>query len=147
MALEMSSQELTNFLTETHLARIATVKPDGSPHVTPVWYLWKAPYLLIAVVSTSLKVRNIKQNPQVAVTIDTDSSPAQGVIIEGRALIKNLPTQLEHELCARYLQSRDLERYLEYARNNFTSILLEIAPHKIISWNYAKDPFLQTLKN
>lgn len=31
MAIEMFSQELPTFLTETLLARIATVKPDGSP--------------------------------------------------------------------------------------------------------------------
>ena len=147
MTLEMSSHELNNFLTETHLARIATVQPDGSPHVTPVWYLWNAPYLLIAVVSTSRKVRNIQQNPRVAITIDTESSPAQGVIIEGTALIKNLPARVEHEICARYIKSSDLEKYLEYTRNNFASLLLEITPSKIISWDYAKDPFLRTLSS
>jgi PPOX class probable F420-dependent enzyme len=147
MNLEMSSQELIAFLTETHLARIATVKPDGSPHVTPVWYLWKAPHLLIAVVNTSLKVRNIQQNPRVAVTIDTESSPARGVIIEGTALIKNLPTHVEREICARYVKSSDLTNYLKYAQSNFTSVLLEITPRKIMSWNYAKNPFLQTLRS
>jgi hypothetical protein len=43
MTLEMSSSELTVFLADKHLARIATVMPNGAPHVTPVWYLWKAP--------------------------------------------------------------------------------------------------------
>jgi nitroimidazol reductase NimA-like FMN-containing flavoprotein (pyridoxamine 5'-phosphate oxidase superfamily) len=76
MNLKMSSQELIKFLTEKHLARIATVKPDGSPHVTPVWYFWKAPHPLIAIVSTSMKVQNIQQNPWVAITIDTDGARA-----------------------------------------------------------------------
>ena len=147
MNLKMSSQELIEFLTEKHFARIATVKPDGSPHVTPVWYLWKAPHLLIAIVSTSMKVQNIQQNPRVAITIDTESSPARGVIIEGTALIKNMPAHVEREICARYITSSDLENYLDYARSNFTSLLLEITPRKIISWNYAKDPFLQTLRS
>ena len=147
MTLEMSDSEKAAFLADKHLARIATVTPDGTPHVTPVWYLWKAPHLLIAIVNTSKKVRNIQQNPQVAVTIDTDSSPAQGVIMEGIALLKALPTTVEREICARYLEPGDLERYLVYAQNHFTSVLLQITPHKIRSWNYAKDPFLCTLKS
>jgi PPOX class probable F420-dependent enzyme len=147
MTLEMSSSELTAFLADKHLARIATVTPEGAPHVTPVWYLWKAPHLFIAIVNTSIKARNIQQNPQVAVTIDTDSSPAQGVIMEGTALIKALPAAVEREICARYVESGDLEPYLAYAQSHFTSVLLQITPHKIRSWNYAKDPFLRTLRS
>jgi nitroimidazol reductase NimA-like FMN-containing flavoprotein (pyridoxamine 5'-phosphate oxidase superfamily) len=35
----MSPQEIEDFLSEGNIARIATVKPDNSPYITPVWYL------------------------------------------------------------------------------------------------------------
>ena len=37
---KLSSKEIDEFLAMPIIARIATVKPDGAPHVAPVWQLW-----------------------------------------------------------------------------------------------------------
>lgn len=140
----MSPQEMLDFLSERNIARMATIRPDNSPHVTPVWYLWENNQLLISVGRDSVKARNIRQNNKVAVTID---SRRGGVIIEGTAKIEELSEEIRRKLCQRYVHPEDLDKYIEYASVNFQSILLRIHPQKIISWDYAKDPFLGSLRH
>ena len=134
-----------DFLSESNIARIATVKPKGAPHVTPVWYLWENNQLLIGIVKDSVKKRNIRQNNKVAVTIDSNTAPHKGVIIEGTAEMDELSEETERRICQRYLSTEDLDEYVEYARASFPSILLRIRPEKIITWDYSKDTFLNKL--
>jgi general stress protein 26 len=47
-------------------AHIATVRPDGSPDVTPVHPCWEGDTLWIMVFNGSVKVRNVATNPKVA---------------------------------------------------------------------------------
>jgi len=47
-------------------AHIATVRPDGSPDVTPVHPCWDGDTLWIMVFDGSAKVRNVAANPKVA---------------------------------------------------------------------------------
>ena len=40
---KLTDQEMMDFLAErSHLARIATVRADGSPSVVPVWFILRA---------------------------------------------------------------------------------------------------------
>ncbi len=47
-------------------AHIATVRPDGTPDVTPVHPCWDGDTLWIMVFNGSVKVRNVATNPKVA---------------------------------------------------------------------------------
>jgi PPOX class probable F420-dependent enzyme len=53
--------EALAFLTERHLATLTTLRPDGSPHVTPVGFTWDGDAGLARVITFegSRKVRNI----------------------------------------------------------------------------------------
>jgi PPOX class probable F420-dependent enzyme len=56
------------FVTERHLATLTTVRPDGSPHVTPVGYTWDEAqgraYVICS--GTSRKARNVGSGGSVA---------------------------------------------------------------------------------
>lgn len=138
MSLVMSSREMADFLSESNMARIATVKPDSSPHVSPVWYLWEDNQLLISVGKESVKARNISRNNMVSVTIDKKQG---GVIVEGTARIEDLGEDTMRKICKRYVSKENLNEYIEHAWENYESILLRIQPNKIISWDFRKDPF------
>ncbi len=61
---------------------LATVLPDGRPHVTPVWGVWIKDSLWFSCALGSRKARNLALNPAcVAATADT----RRPVIIDGRA--------------------------------------------------------------
>ena len=53
------------FLDERHLATLTTVRPDGSPHVTPVGFTWDAAAGLVRIITfaSARKVRNLTEGP------------------------------------------------------------------------------------
>ena len=145
MSIVMSSPEIDDFLSDGHTARIATVKPDNSPHVTPVWYLWENKQLLMTIPKDSVKARNIRQNNKVAVTIDTDKTPIKAVIIEGTAKFEELSNEMkkknDRRMAAKYVKTEYLDEYLEWSdAEGVEYIYLRICPEKIVSWDSSKDP-------
>ena len=145
MSVAMSPQEIEDFLSKGNTARIATVKPDNSPHVTPVWYLWKKNQLLITIPKDSVKARNIRQNNKVAVTIDTDKAPIKAVIIEGTAEIEELTNEtkrkIDRRMAAKYVKPEYLDEYMEWSNaQGIEYIYIKIRTEKIITWDSSKDP-------
>src|SRR3989442_12358447 len=65
---------------------LATVNPDGSPHVTPTWVDTDGHYVLINTAVGRVKHRNVKNNPQVALAITEQGNPYKLVMIRGRVI-------------------------------------------------------------
>ena len=38
---KLSQQETDQFLAQPRIAHLATLRPAGTPHVAPVWFLWE----------------------------------------------------------------------------------------------------------
>jgi PPOX class probable F420-dependent enzyme len=58
------------FLQGRHYAVLATLDEDGTPHLTPVWYLFRDAQLFVAAGSTSRKVRNVMARPTATLLVD-----------------------------------------------------------------------------
>jgi hypothetical protein len=61
---------------------IGTSRPDGRPHVMPVWGIWLEGELYFGTDRNSRKSRNLKENPSVAVHLESGDDV---VIVEGLA--------------------------------------------------------------
>lgn len=69
-------------LERSHDYWVATVRPDGSPHVMPVWGVWRDDALWFSCSRASRKARNLAAHPRCAITTD---NPYEPVVIEGNA--------------------------------------------------------------
>ena len=65
LAPALLRDEVVAFLTERHLATLTTLRPDGSPHVTPVGFTWDPAAGLARVITfaDARKVRNVSARP------------------------------------------------------------------------------------
>jgi PPOX class probable F420-dependent enzyme len=70
----------TERLTASHDYWVATVWPDGRPHVTPVWGVWLDDAVWFSSSGGSRKARNLARDPRAVVTTDNAQEP---VIVEG----------------------------------------------------------------
>jgi PPOX class probable F420-dependent enzyme len=70
---------------------VATVWPDGRPHVMPVWGMWDDSMLWFTSAAGSRKVRNLAADPRCCITTEDASDP---VVIEGTARISTEPAVL-----------------------------------------------------
>lgn len=69
-------------LVASHDYWVATVWPDGRPHVMPVWGVWKDDAVWFSSSRASRKARNLAGNPRCTVTTDNALQP---VVVEGTA--------------------------------------------------------------
>jgi PPOX class probable F420-dependent enzyme len=66
---------------------LTTVRADGQPQASPVWFLWDGETLLIFSQPSAQKLRNLAANPRVAVHLDTDEAGEDVLTIEGTAAV------------------------------------------------------------
>lgn len=52
------------------VASLATLNPDGSPHLTAVWYLYQDGYFFVATSSRSRKARNLAERPTATLMVE-----------------------------------------------------------------------------
>ncbi|GAC1653940.1 MAG: PPOX class F420-dependent oxidoreductase [Ktedonobacteraceae bacterium] len=61
--------EFNDLLEANALANIATVGPKGEPQTSPVWFGWDGTHILFSQTKGRQKYRNLKRNPQIALSI------------------------------------------------------------------------------
>src|SRR4029079_4349835 len=85
-------------LAASHDYWLATVRPDGRPHLMPVWGVWDGAALWFSSANASRKVQNLRAGPGCSVATENAYEP---VVIEGDARVvtdlARLKTALEQE--------------------------------------------------
>jgi PPOX class probable F420-dependent enzyme len=64
---------------------LGTTRPDGRPHLVPVWFLWDGATVLLFSQPNVQKVRNIRHERRVVLALDTRDEGEDVVIVEGEA--------------------------------------------------------------
>jgi hypothetical protein len=86
---EVLANPLSEQLLTSHIpARFAYTGADGDPREVPIGFLWTGSDLQIYTVPTSAKVKALKKNPRVALTIDTEGFPPNVLLIRGSAALE-----------------------------------------------------------
>lgn len=70
--------------TKKAFANLATINPDGTPQVTPVWFDWDGGQVRINTAKGRLKDKNLRRTPMVALSIMDPDNPYRYVQIKGR---------------------------------------------------------------
>jgi pyridoxamine 5'-phosphate oxidase family protein len=111
-----------DYLTTAALGRIATVGPDGQPHVVPVTFVFNAEQDAIDVggidFGNSKKWRDALRNPRVTFLLDESwGSGAKAIEIRGSAETHETGGERIHPKFP-----------------NFTPEFLRIRPHRVVAW-------------
>lgn len=65
-------------------ANLATIMPDGSPQVTPVWFDYEGGHVRVNTAKGRVKARNMREGSPVALAIMDPDQPYRYVQIRGR---------------------------------------------------------------
>ena len=63
---------------------LATTRPDGRPHLTPIWFVYVRNRFWIGTGRDNVKTRNVASNPAVSVALEDGDDP---VVAEGTVTI------------------------------------------------------------
>jgi hypothetical protein len=79
----LSAQDRERLQTSRNLW-LATVRPNGSPHLVPIWFVWLNDKVYLCTSRNSVKGRNIAANGRIAFALEDGDDP---LVIEGNALL------------------------------------------------------------
>lgn len=79
---------LAHLLDQPNFGHLATVRPDGSPQVNPMWFLWdrQSNTLRFTHTSARAKFRNLQQNPGMALSVIDPDNPYSYIEVRGRLI-------------------------------------------------------------
>lgn len=113
-------------------AHFATVLPDGTPHVTPVWVDYDGEHVLVNTARGRQKERNVRHNPKVGLSVTDPENPYRFVQIRGEVETVTEEGAVEHinELAKRYM---GVEEYPNLGEEQGERVKIEIRPDRVIT--------------
>ncbi len=80
-----TARRVLPMLAEERVVWLSTVRPDGSPHLVPTWFLWDGEALLVWSKPNAVKVRNLRANPRLMVAVGDPHADFNVGLIEASA--------------------------------------------------------------
>jgi nitroimidazol reductase NimA-like FMN-containing flavoprotein (pyridoxamine 5'-phosphate oxidase superfamily) len=125
-------------------AAVATLNPDGSPHVVPLWFVWPEDALYVSTRREGRTWANASADPRVALTVDLGRSWVElaGIQVVGRAeLLPAEDAELRTPISAWHEKYRPLlagEGFGRFAQAVRGLGFLRVVPTSISAWDHAR---------
>lgn len=117
--------EVRELLGARNMAHVATLMADGAPQVAPVWITVEGDRLAIFSAQENLRVRNLRRDGRVAVSVCDERNPYRAAVIRGRVV-----EQIEGDEAVA-IMDRMSNRYVGSDFPVRTSIVSLIEPEKV----------------
>jgi PPOX class probable F420-dependent enzyme len=136
--MPLTQSEIDEFLRAPNIAVVATVDPDGQPHVVPTWYLHEDGEVVFHTGLRSRKYRNLRQNPRVTLCIDVKTAPYRAVVLYGQAEMEvRTDEERTRRMAVAYLGEGIGNRYADSLHGE-RLVVVRVRPKRVISWDYAR---------
>jgi PPOX class probable F420-dependent enzyme len=113
-----------------NFANVATLRPDGAPQTSVVWMKREGDTVLFSSLEDRQKVRNLRHDPRVSLSVLDLANPYASVEIRGTAEILPDPgKRLPYELSHKYL---GIDPPAE--KDDQTRVIIRVVPQKIVGF-------------
>jgi DNA-binding IclR family transcriptional regulator len=103
----LTAEEIGAFLRGPWAASLACIRPDGRPHVIPVWQEWDGQAFYVIAWQGSQWADYLRANPNVSLTVDEPWAPLRRIAVQGCAAAYEASQaeieRLVHRMTRRYL--------------------------------------------
>ncbi|MEU6618735.1 MULTISPECIES: pyridoxamine 5'-phosphate oxidase family protein [Streptomyces] len=139
----MTPEERDAYLGEQRTCRVATLGPDGAPHIGALWFVWDGGSLWLYSITRSLRWSQLRKDARIAVVVDDGEGyeELRGVELTGRAeFVGEAPRT--GEPCPELVEPERLfpVKYFGMAEmpHDGRHAWLRLTPEKITSWDFRK---------
>ncbi|MGW3093689.1 PPOX class F420-dependent oxidoreductase [Streptomyces sp. NPDC001102] len=114
-----------------NFASVATLGPDGAPHNSVVWIKREGDTVLFSSTAGRQKVRNLRRDPRVSLTVFDLADPYTSVEIRGTAeILPDEGKRLPHDLSHKYL---GIDPPAE--KDDEVRVILRVTPRRIVGFS------------
>lgn len=141
--IAMSDEEMERFITGSRTATMATLGPDGMPHLVAMWFAVLDGEVWFETKSKSQKAVNLRRDDRVTCLVEDGLTydKLRGVSIEGRAEVVDDPDALWRvgvDIWERYNgpYSEEVRPFVEFML--VKRVAVRVRPERIRSWDHRK---------
>ncbi len=129
MAVQLTDAQKKLLVEGANFVHFATVNKDGSPQVTPVWVDFDGTHVLVNSEEKRRKVRNVKRDPRVSISVQAPENPYQYTEIRGRVVEITAAGGAEHidKMAKKYMGA---DKY-PYNQPGDVRVILKIVPEHV----------------
>jgi PPOX class probable F420-dependent enzyme len=129
--LKLLPDSVKNLIEAKTFANVATLMPDGSPHVTQTWVDHDGDIVLINTFEGSQKHRNVVRNPKIALDVCDPTNPYNMAVIRGRVSEVTFDGAEEHidKMAKKYLGQ---DKY-QMRQPGMRRVLIKIEPTHVMA--------------
>ena len=141
----LSPEERDEFVARKLVARMATQRADGWPHVTPIWYVWEDGRFLLSLGNSRRHLANLRRDPHVTMCVDIDPRVEDPTKTPRAAVCFGLAELVEEGPLVREVTEKMEMRYLGAVPPEFEEALwfegrtvVIIEPQRWLAWDQSK---------
>jgi PPOX class probable F420-dependent enzyme len=141
----MSPEEVGSFLAGSMKVQVGTVNPDGSPHLTTLFYVVQDGEIAFWTYGSSQKIKNLERDPRISCLVETgtDYFELRGVSIQGEArLVRDEDgiRRIGTAVATRMANGADLGEIgaAEVERQVRKRVGVRVTPSRTASWDHSK---------
>lgn len=105
---------------------LATARSDGRPHLVPIWFIWLHDEFYILTTLSSVKARNLLQNPYASIALESGNQP-----LIAECVARFVENPYPQELVAAFKRKYDWDISSDGEYNG----MFALAPQKWLTWN------------
>jgi len=124
------SEKAVKLIEGKNFAFLATLLPDGSPHVTPVWADHEGDILLVNTSMGRVKQKNTVRDARVSISIADQDNMYDRIVIQGRVISQTHEGAEAHidKLAKKYTGAKKYQRQSPTEKR----VIIKIEPLRII---------------
>lgn len=139
--IAMSEDEVTAMIRESRKLQLATINPDGTPHLVTMFYGLDDGRIAFWTYGKAQKTRNIERDPRVSCLIEAgdDYNELRGVLLYGVAKPADNILEIGMEIARRMtpgVPDELLREYVEHTGRKRVAFVVERT--KVISWDHRR---------
>jgi PPOX class probable F420-dependent enzyme len=141
--IRMSEAEVDAYLHDVRTLNVATINPDGHPHLVAMWYGFVDGTLVFWTYNKSQKILNLRRNPAITGLVESGASYDQlkGVELVGRGIVVDDPDYVHavgEAVVARHtgLAGDALQQSVKVAETKRAAVRFEV--DRVVSWDHTK---------
>lgn len=144
--IRMTDAEVDEFLAGRRTMNVATIGPDGRPHLVAMWYGFLDGAPAFETYAKSQKVVNLRRDPRVTALVEDGDQydNLRGVELIGTARVieeREPLVQVAHSVVERYhadlaADPEAVEQFVQVLVNKRVAVVIDV--ERVVSWDHAK---------
>ena len=138
MRTNLTLDDIDGLLDEPLVAVLATLRPDGSVLLSPVWHEWRDRGFNLWLPADDVKTRHLRRDPRATIVVAESADPLRGVELRTEARLTaadDLTGAIR--IATRYVGPEKGAEYVEGA--SYDSVIARLEPGNLRVWDFADE--------